>query len=246
MTIASTAARNLYARILMLAVQPNAAPEPRGQQHRNKQEAPNALAPGACSALASQILRTQPSPASDPCQHPRSNFLALVEGKDEIWPTGACQNAMRAGAVPLDLPADPKQRGQNQPGFPGSPLAHAATEKTSTNSGTDSPCSNRSASTRRARALTRATASSRVVPYTMTPGKSGISLSQRPSSSRSISMRIRMLQDTRPWSSVSNLNSRTTCVSGGEWPRLTPALSKAATATLHPLHVMVRHCAAHD
>ena len=81
-------------------------------------------------------------------------------------PTGPGPKYDESRRCGADAPADPKQRCQNKPGLGGSALAHAATEKTSTNSGTDSPCSKRSASTRRANAFTRATASSRVVPYT--------------------------------------------------------------------------------
>ncbi|GAV32240.1 hypothetical protein emb_1c0695 [Coriobacteriaceae bacterium EMTCatB1] len=56
------------------------------------------------------------------------------------------------------------------------------------NSRPASPRSRRSATTRSARAWTCAIASSRVFPYARTPGSSGTSAIQRPSTSRSSSM----------------------------------------------------------
>ena len=112
----------------------------------------------------SHILRSQPSPSRYPRQHVRANLLSVMKGEDEVRPALTSQNPMRAAGLALDIPPDSEQGGQNQPCLSGPPLAHAATEKTSLNSGIVSPCSNRSASTRRANAFTRATASSRLVP----------------------------------------------------------------------------------
>ena len=87
--------------------------------------------------------------------------------------------SMRPG-LPLDLPANPNEGGR--------PTAHAAWNVTLRNSAGASRCSRRSAITRRASACTRATASSRSWPYAMVPDRAGTSASQRPSSSRSISI----------------------------------------------------------
>lgn len=54
--------------------------------------------------------------------------------------------------------------------------------------GTASPCSSRSAIKRKANACTAIVACLRVRPYAVTPGRAGISASQRPSSSRWYSM----------------------------------------------------------
>jgi hypothetical protein len=78
---------------------------------------------------------------------------------------------------------DSLQSGQPSMCFAAWPLAHT---KAKDNVRGAEPCfSMRSASTRSAIASVRANASSRVLPYDMTPGSSGISAIERPSSSRS-------------------------------------------------------------
>lgn len=76
---------------------------------------------------------------------------------------------------------------ENSTGLRSRPLAHAAIE-IEIGSAEPSPCSIRSANTRRASTWAFASASSRVAPYANTPASSGTSASHRPSSSRSLSM----------------------------------------------------------
>jgi hypothetical protein len=83
----------------------------------------------------------------------------------------------------LYAPTDSLQSGQHSTCFAAWPLAH--TKAKDNVRGAESCFSMRSASTRSAIASVRANASSRVLPYDMTPGSSGISAIQRPSSSRS-------------------------------------------------------------
>ena len=116
------------------------------------------------SSALSEVLRPQTRPASNSGQHPWTDLLAIVKGENKVGPSGASQNPMGSSGLPLDLPADPQQGRQDQPGLPRAPLAHAATENTSTNSGIASPCSRRSAITRNAKAFTFAKASSCVCP----------------------------------------------------------------------------------
>ncbi len=65
---------------------------------------------------------------------------------------------------------------------------HAARNVTVRNSGTASPCSRRSASTRNASAWTFATASVSVTPYSRTPGNAATAAIHRPSTSCSSSI----------------------------------------------------------
>lgn len=136
----------------------------------------------------SQVPRPQACSLSELRQHSRSDLIGFMEGKGIIRPTRTTQGSMRA-TFALDCPPDSKQRSQNPPRLRGRPLAHAAaTNEMSTISTGVSPCSMRSATTCSAKACTRETASSRVAPYTMTPGRSRTSAIQRPSSSRSSSI----------------------------------------------------------
>ena len=96
------------------------------------------------------------------------------------------QDAMGAGLT-FYAPSDPKKRGEDPPGFCGGPMPHAAANETLTPSGAISPHSNRSATTRRAKACAFALACSGVSPYANTPGNSSTSANQRPSTSCSIS-----------------------------------------------------------
>jgi hypothetical protein len=57
-----------------------------------------------------EVLRPQPSPASNSGQHSRANLLAIVKGENKVRPSGTSQNPMGSSGVPLDLPADLQQR----------------------------------------------------------------------------------------------------------------------------------------
>src|SRR5262249_4008954 len=79
-----------------------------------------------------------------------------------------------------------RERGEYEPRLRSRPSAHAASKRSVT-WGIASPCSIRSARTRSASTSALASASSRVDPYAITPGRATTSAIQRPSSSRSIS-----------------------------------------------------------
>src|SRR5207237_10343498 len=132
-----------------------------------------------------QVVGLQSSVPRHPGQHARPYFLGVVEREHDVRPTRPLKNAMRAGGS-LDAPSDPQQRRENAPRPRGRPLAQAATNRLSS-SGARSPCSRRSAITRRARASALASASTRVAPYASTPGSSTTSPIQRPSASSSSS-----------------------------------------------------------
>src|SRR5579864_1116506 len=85
----------------------------------------------------------------------------------------------------LQPPPDLVEGGQDPILLTRGPLAHAARKLTFSSSAGASECSRRSARTRRARACTRATASSRVWPSANTPDRPGTSAIQRPSVTRS-------------------------------------------------------------
>jgi hypothetical protein len=53
----------------------------------------------------------------DSGQHPRAYFFTIVECKYEIRPTGTGKNAMGCAVLPLDCPANAKQRGEDLLGF---------------------------------------------------------------------------------------------------------------------------------
>src|SRR5262249_9111415 len=100
--------------------------------------------------------------AADAREHARSDLLIVVESEDLVRPSWPSEYAMGAHS-PFDRPADAEKRGQDASGARRRPLGHAAVNSF-LRSGTASPCSKRSASTRRARISTRASASSRVSP----------------------------------------------------------------------------------
>ena len=120
-------------------------------------------------------------------QYLRTDLVRVVKGEHEIRPTARAQGAVRT-RLAFDLPPSPKQRGKNAARFGGGPLRHTAATENESDCGRVSPCSSRSAMTRRARTCAFAIASSRVAPYARTPGSCGTSASHRPSSSRSHSM----------------------------------------------------------
>lgn len=75
----------------------------------------------------------------------------VMEGEYKVWPAWPGESAMRSG-LPLDAPSGAQQGRQHALGFGGRPLAHAAMNESLSISGAASPCSNRSAMTRKARA----------------------------------------------------------------------------------------------
>jgi len=123
----------------------------------------------------------------DPRQHLRSDVVAIMEREHKIGPAFAGQRSMRPGLA-LELPPDAEQGGENTTCLSRRPLAHAAATEILIEWARLSPCSRRSARTRKANASVLAMASSGEEPYASTPGSCGTSASHRPSSSRSHSI----------------------------------------------------------
>ena len=99
-----------------------------------------------------EILRLESGPFGDSGEHSRADFFPIMEREYRVGPSLTCEDAMRSGPA-LNVPSDVEQGGKDTGGLRSRPLAHAATKETvSSFSGTASPCSRRSARTRRARA----------------------------------------------------------------------------------------------
>jgi hypothetical protein len=58
-------------------------------------------------------------------EHPRAEFLAVVEREDEIWPAGTSEHLVRTGLA-LDGPTDANKRGEYEVSSSAGPVAHAA------------------------------------------------------------------------------------------------------------------------
>ena len=118
-------------------------------------------------------------------EHAWADLLTVMKGEHKVQPPIARERLVGT-CLSLQTPADFVQGGQDSPRLRGGPLAHtpAGTEKLMS-MGRTSPCSSRSAKTRRASAWALAAASAAVLPYASAPGKSLTSASQRPSSSGS-------------------------------------------------------------
>jgi hypothetical protein len=144
------------------------------------------LIPVVLRLAHSKILRRQTSALCDSGEHAWPDLFVLVEREHEIGPALTGEGAVRA-RLSFHAPANPKERRQNSLGASAGPARQAALNEMSRRSGPASPCSSLSATTRSASAWTRAWASAGDAPYAKTPGSSGTSPSQRPSSSRSIS-----------------------------------------------------------
>jgi hypothetical protein len=132
-----------------------------------------------------QILRLEPSMLGNLLQHNRAKFRAIAESPRITWPSFALKLLVRAAFVRLDWPPNTQKSAKDATFFRAWPRAH----RKRIDFGGFFTCSVRSASTRRASAVTFTSASCLVWPYTITPGNSGISAIQRPSSSCSNSIR---------------------------------------------------------
>ncbi len=78
-----------------------------------------------------EVLGREPAVLGDSGQHPRADFLVVVEGKYEIRPALAAEDPMRCSRLPLDGPPDAEQRSQDSIGLGGRPITHAGTANTS-------------------------------------------------------------------------------------------------------------------
>jgi hypothetical protein len=99
-----------------------------------------------------QILRLQPGVFRNSREHSGADLLGVMEGEDVIGPALPAERSMRGAVVPLHNPSDSKECGQDTPRSRAWPEAHAARKETLSGSWTGSPCSKRSARTRRASA----------------------------------------------------------------------------------------------
>ena len=61
---------------------------------------------GAAPSSGSQILRAQTGVLRDPGEHARTDFFAIVKGKDAVRPPRPTQYAMGTAALTPDHPAD--------------------------------------------------------------------------------------------------------------------------------------------
>ena len=87
----------------------------------------------------------------DSRQHARPDFLIIVKAEDEVWPADPGQRAVGAGGT-LDFPPNAEECREDSARLGRALTAHAAWNVTVRSSGTASPCSKRSARTRKARA----------------------------------------------------------------------------------------------
>jgi hypothetical protein len=95
-------------------------PDADALEHRDGGEAQLADYPSSL-----EIRRTQPAVLGETCEHPRPEFLPVVEREDEVRPAGTSEHLVRAGLA-LDGPTDAKKCGENEAGSSAAPVAHAA------------------------------------------------------------------------------------------------------------------------
>jgi len=98
-----------------------------------------------------QVLRLKPCPLRDSGEHSRAKFLIVMKSEYEIGPTLPGKRAVGT-CLTFNGPTRAKKRSQDTSGTCAWPLTHAAAKETVTRSDPASPCSRRSATTRRARA----------------------------------------------------------------------------------------------
>ena len=98
-----------------------------------------------------QVLRPKPCPFCDSGEHSWAKFLVVMKSKYKIRPPLAGKRAVGA-CLTFNGPTRAKKRCQDTSGTCAWPLTHAAAKETVTRSDPASPCSRRSATTRRARA----------------------------------------------------------------------------------------------
>ena len=109
--------------------------------------APNAGYP----ALHLEILRLESRMFRDARQHSGAYLFSIVEGEYKVRPAFPVENSVRTG-LPFYLPATFQERPQNLARSGALPAAHAALNVILLNSAPASPCSSRSATTRKASA----------------------------------------------------------------------------------------------
>jgi hypothetical protein len=98
-----------------------------------------------------QIIWLKPCPLCDSGEHSRAQFLIVMKSEHEIRPALPRKRAVGT-CLTFNGPTRAEKRSQDTSGTRARPLAHAAAKETVTRSDPASPCSRRSATTRRARA----------------------------------------------------------------------------------------------
>src|SRR5215813_384499 len=127
------------------------------------------------------VLGLKPCMLGDAGEHARTDLFSVVEGKDEVGPSGAREDTM-GPILPFDAPAHTQQSRKDSSRSRAGPGTLAATKEILNRSEPASPWSRRAATTRSPSAWTLAFASSGVCPYVSVPGSSRTSAIQRPSS----------------------------------------------------------------
>ena len=98
-----------------------------------------------------QVLRLKPCPFCNSGEHSWAKFLVVMKSKDKVRPPLPGKRAVGA-CLTFNGPTHARKRRQDTSGTCAWPLTHAAAKETVTRSDPASPCSRRSATTRRARA----------------------------------------------------------------------------------------------
>ncbi len=106
---------------------------------------------GAAYSTSLEVLGTQPAVLGETREHPRAQFLPVMECEDHVRPTRTSEHLVRAGLA-LDGPTDAKKCGENEASSSAGPVAHAALKEMLRKLLPASSCSRRSATTRSARA----------------------------------------------------------------------------------------------
>src|SRR5919109_5236490 len=111
-----------------------------------------------------QVLGLKSCTLGDAGEHARTDLFSVVEGKDEVRPSGARQDAM-GSILPFNAPTDAQERREDSSRSRTGPGTHAAAKEMLNRSEPASAWSRRSAMMRSASAWTFACASSGVCPY---------------------------------------------------------------------------------
>jgi hypothetical protein len=135
---------------------------------------------------ALEILRYQSRVLRYTSQHAGTEFVSVIEGEHVVRKSCPSQRSMGTGLT-LDV-ATRCESGRLGLAWPSTKVIDSCRYGHVDGLWEVSPCSKRSAITRRARTCARDMASSRVDPYASTPGSCGTSANQRPSSSNSDSI----------------------------------------------------------
>jgi hypothetical protein len=80
---------------------------------------------GAAYFTSLEILRTQPAVLGETREHPRAEFLPVVEREDHVRPAGTSEHLVRT-SLALDGPTDAQKCGENEASSSAGPVAHAA------------------------------------------------------------------------------------------------------------------------